>query len=329
MKVIFYILIFCLFLISCDDDEEKVIPSLDGEWELTNFHLSPCYTSDKGISFTIGDSLYMGLGIPFPSSYSSPTKLWRYMETINFVGWEAMKDFPGTPRTGAVAFTIKDKAYIGLGKSITDEKTYYKDFWVYDAISNSWDSLTFEFPGDAVVDAVAFSLNGMGYVGTGLKANGLYSGEFYQFDPQYGWGGKANMVLPKAGATTFQLDGTVYLCFGHNSHEDSRDVYKFNPEEFRFIPLNSLLPDKYPGITRSYASSFVLTVDGQEYAYIAGGELGLSVAPPYWYCCRYNYLKDEWEETPPMPRSRPHVITFTKDNAGYVLFDDIAYKFVP
>ena len=24
-----------------------------------------------------------------------------------------------------------------------------------------------------------------------------------------------------------------------------------------------------------------------------------------------------------------HVITFTKDNAGYVLFDDIAYKFVP
>lgn len=150
---------------------------------------------------------------------------------------------------------------------------------MYDATSNSWDSLTFEFPGDAVVDAVAFSLNGMGYVGTGLKANGLYSGEFYQFDPQYGWGGKANMVLPKAGATTFQLNGTVYLCFGHSRDEDCRDVYRFDPKEFRFIPLNSLLPDKYPGITRSYASSFVLTVDGQEYAYIVGGDLGLSVAP--------------------------------------------------
>ena len=181
----------------------------------------------------------------------------------------------------------------------------------------------------AVVDAVAFSLNGMGYVGTGLKANGLYSGEFYQFDPQYGWGGKANMVLPKAGATTFQLNGTVYLCFGHSSYEDCRDVYRFDPKEFRFIPLNSLLPDKYPGITRSYASSFVLTVDGQEYAYIVGGDLGLSVAPPYWYCCRYNYLKDEWEETPSMPRSRSHVTAFVKDNAGYVCFDDIVYKFVP
>ena len=112
------------------------------------------------------------------------------------------------------------------------------------------------------------------------------------------------MVLPKAGATTFQLNGTVYLCFGHSRDEDCRDVYRFDPKEFRFIPLNSLLPDKYPGITRSYASSFVLTVDGQEYAYIVGGDLGLSVAPPYWYCCRYNYLKDEWEETPSMPRSR-------------------------
>ena len=51
-----------------------------------------------------------------------------------------------------------------------------------------------------------------------------------------------------------QLNGTVYLCFGHNAHEYSWDVYKFNPEEFRFIPLNTLLPDRYPGITRSYAS---------------------------------------------------------------------------
>ena len=59
---------------------------------------------------------------------------------------------------------------------------------------------------------------------------------------------------PYVGLGRSQLNGTVYLCFGHNAHEYSRDVYKFNPEEFRFIPLNTLLPDRYPGITRSYAS---------------------------------------------------------------------------
>ena len=144
----------------------------------------------------------MGLGIPFSSYYSSPNELRRYTKTSY---GEAMKDFPGKPRIGAVAFTIKDKAYIGLGKSITDEKTYYKDFWVYDATSNSWDSLTFEFPGDAVVDAVAFSLNGMGYVGTGLKANGLYSGEFYQFDPQYGWGRTVGLLQSPVETDQFQF----------------------------------------------------------------------------------------------------------------------------
>ena len=123
MKVIFYILIFCLFLISCNDNEEKIIPSLVGEWEVADSYFFT--NSDKGISFSIGDSLYMGLGIPFSSSYSSPTKLWRYTKTRD---WDTMKDFPGKPRIGAVAFTIKDKAYIGLGQSITDEKTYYKDF---------------------------------------------------------------------------------------------------------------------------------------------------------------------------------------------------------
>ena len=39
-------------------------------------------------------------------------------------------------------------------------------------------------------------------------------------------------------------------------------------------------------------------------------------------------MTDEWEEAPPMPRTHPYVTTFTKDNAGYVIFNDIAYKFV-
>lgn len=99
MKVIFYILIFCLFLISCNDDEEKIIPSLVGEWEVVDsyFHTN----SNQGICFSIGDSLYMGLGIPFPSSYSSPNELRRYTKTSY---GEAMKDFPGKPRIGAVAY---------------------------------------------------------------------------------------------------------------------------------------------------------------------------------------------------------------------------------
>ena len=82
------------------------------------------------------------------------------------------------------------------------------------------DGIMKDFPGNSKIGAIAFVIENKAYVGLGRS----------------------------------QLNGTVYLCFGHNAHEYSRDVYKFNPEEFRFIPLNTLLPDRYPGITRSYAS---------------------------------------------------------------------------
>lgn len=60
-----------------------------------------------------------------------------------------MKDFPGNSRIGAIAFVIENKAYVGLGRSIEDKKQFYKDFGVYDAVKNSWDSLLLEFPGYA------------------------------------------------------------------------------------------------------------------------------------------------------------------------------------
>lgn len=329
MKVIYSILIFCLLAVSCKDDGEETEPALTGQWQYVYgfFSGKSGITRNGGISFTIGDTLYTGLGMANTATGSEKphnNNLWRYTHSG---GWEQMASLPGEPRTGAVAFVIGRKAYVGLGRSV--DGGFCRDFWIYDAAENSWEALSVEFPGDPVSDAVAFSLNGVGYVGTGLKANGQYSSDFYYFDLRYGWGEMNNMVLPRAGATTFQLNGTAYLCFGRNDHESLRDVYKFNQEEFRFIPLNSLLPDKYPGITRSYASSFTLTEDGQEYAYIVGGNLGLDVAPPYWHCCRYNYLTDEWEEVLPMPRTSVYVTTFTRDNAGYVLFDDMAYRFVP
>ena len=134
------------------------------------------------------------------------------------------------------------------------ENSHSNNLWQYKRTTDyiGWDKMK-DFPGNSKIGAIAFVIENKAYVGLGRS----------------------------------QLNGTVYLCFGHNAHEYSRDVYKFNPEVFR-----------------------------------------LDAAPPYWYCCRYNYLTDEWEEAPPMPRTHPYVTTFTKDNAGYVIFNDIAYKFV-
>ncbi len=317
---------------SCRDKVYEAEPII-GHWEYSDLSMLSGVVRENGLSFEIEDSLYVCLGKD--SFGKGDNSLWRYTKNGRYVGWEKRAEFPGKPRIGAVAFTIGRWAYVGLGKSIDNPKEYYKDFWVFDAETDSWSPLEFEFPGNAVVNAVFFSLDGKGYLGTGEKADGSCSDEFYVFDPQLGWGGMSNMVLPRTGATVFKLNGVYYLCFGYNTrrdgraYEDLRDVYRFDAKEFKFKPVKSLLPDKYPGITRSYASSFVLEHKGQEYAYFVGGKLGRDVAEPYWFCCRYDYVKDIWEKVATMPRNNVSVTTWVDDNTAFVFWNDAVLKFVP
>jgi|GEM_PF-248061 len=90
------------------------------------------------------------------------------------------------------------------------ENSHSNNLWQYKRTTDyiGWDKMK-DFPGNSKIGAIAFVIENKAYVGLGRS----------------------------------QLNGTVYLCFGHNAHEYSRDVYKFNPEEFRFIPLNTLLID--------------------------------------------------------------------------------------
>lgn len=317
---------------SCRDKNCETEPVI-GHWESGDLDFLLGIARENGVSFEIEDSLYVGLGRVNDSFEYNDNTLWRYTKHGLYTGWKKRVDFPGKPRVGAVAFVIGKKAYVGLGRSIENPKEYYKDFWVFDAEADSWSPLEFEFPGDAVADAVAFSLDGIGYLGTGKKAAGNCSGEFYMFDPKLGWGGMANMVLPRTGATVFKLDEYYYLAFGYNSqdnhYEDMRDVYRFDAKEFKFKPVKPLLPDKYPGITRSYASSFVLKHNGQEYAYFVGGKLGNDVTEPYWFCCRYDYVKDIWEKVAAMPRNNVSVTTWVDENTAFVFWNDAVLKFVP
>ena len=57
--------------------------------------------------------------------------------------WIELSDFEGVARSGAVAFTIGDKAYVGTGY---DGTYWLKDFWEYDPLLNNWTRKA-DFPG--------------------------------------------------------------------------------------------------------------------------------------------------------------------------------------
>ncbi len=50
--------------------------------------------------------------------------------------WTQKADFGGTPRYGAVGFSIGSKGYMGTGYDFN--VVHYKDFWEYDSSTNTW-----------------------------------------------------------------------------------------------------------------------------------------------------------------------------------------------
>ena len=68
---------------------------------------------------------------------------------------------------------VDGKAYVGTGyrpDQNTKTEQYFNDFYCYDPSTNTWSDAPTYLPDGAVArrDAVAFSLKGKGYVGTGI-----------------------------------------------------------------------------------------------------------------------------------------------------------------
>ncbi len=112
-----------------------------------------------------------------------------------------LRQYPKIPRKGAVAFTLGNKGYFGLG---TDgEGKFYKDFWLFspdkeDPTEGTWLRIS-DFPGEPRANAVAFTIGQFAYVGTGddlvslnqdrnfMQKEGEWKGtvynDFYRFNP--------------------------------------------------------------------------------------------------------------------------------------------------
>jgi N-acetylneuraminic acid mutarotase len=82
--------------------------------------------------------------------------------------------------SGAVAFTIQGKGYVGTGSGAGGTG---KDFWEYDPASDSWTQKA-DLVGSPVSYATGFALNGKGYIGSGVVfGNGDFLKTFYEYDP--------------------------------------------------------------------------------------------------------------------------------------------------
>ncbi|WP_372772494.1 Kelch repeat-containing protein [Mangrovibacterium sp.] len=330
------VLSIILPLVSCsgDDDDDLV-----GNWvKLSDFNGVP-RTSATGVA--VGSLGYMGTGLD--SDDDRLQDFWTYDASRD--QWSQIADFPGSARTNAVSFAADSKLYVGTGFDGT-VGVRLKDFYEYDPATNLWSQIP-DLQSDNVnttsvvgrEGAIAFSINGIGYVGCGTDGDGNILKDMYAFDPSsQTWSEKTAIGGSKrSDAVAFVIDEVAYVASGINNGSYVSDFWKYDASTDSWTKLRSItdadddddFDDDYDDIVRTNGVAF--TSGGKGYIATAGkSSSGTSV----W---EYNVSTDLWEEKTSFEgSSRYNAVAFTIDDMGYVTtgqnsgyyFDDI-WRFDP
>ncbi len=237
--------------------------------------------------------------------------------------WIKRADYKGADRGGAVSFTIGNDVYVGLGYA---EGEYFSSFYKYNADNNGW-TLATPFPTeDGAIsrrEAVAFSINGKGYVGLGVDENNDNLKDFWEFDPvAKTWielvGDKAFPGTKRQGAVAFAFDNNIaYVGTGNGSldgddHNNLSDFYKFDGNVW-------LENETYGGSKTSDATTFVI---GNK-AYLISGRNNLDNV---W---EFDSETEDWTQKKDVDKDehseevqRVNAITFTISGKGYITSGD-------
>lgn len=350
----FLLILVVAVLGACGGDSED---ELIGNWVKRGDFSGP----DRAFaaSFVIGNKGYVIGGV---NSGSKERRKDVYEYTLsdpaNGVGsWIRVDDFPGDGREQAVAFTINGIGYVGTGWN--GEDNVYKDFWAYNPATRTWSAIA-PLPDKAAAryNAVAFSLDGRGFVGTGFTAGAdqMVLNDFWAYDPGTdswapvtGYGGSK-----RRGATAFILnDGQkdyAYVCTGYNTSDGSSvaDMWRFggvnsspDPDGNYIGDWKSLrkitnsnssesYDDDYLTIVRQNSASFTMNGKG----YVAGGTGNSTVweyEPPVYDGSGNLLSGDLWIERSSFnvangsPSSREGATAFSFPRANTSYTDDIAF----
>ncbi|WP_237143946.1 Kelch repeat-containing protein [Pontibacter pamirensis] len=230
--------------------------------------------------------------------------------------WTRESNFAGTARTGAVAFTIDGRAYVGTGSDGTNR---LNDFWQYNPESDAWVRMA-DFPGVARSGAVGFAANGKGYIGTGYDGTDNLS-DFWEFDPATNtWTQIADFPgTARFGAVAMTLENKGYLAAGYDG--------SYRKDFWQYDPATAVWTEKTELSGARRVNGYAFVVDGK--GYIGGGlNNGILEAD----IMEYSPATDTWRNLRSLtssersgtagtdfPSPRTNATVFVSNNRAYLL----------
>lgn len=272
------------------------------------------------VTFTIDGEAYVGLGTDGDDYFLD---FYRYNAENNF--WQPNAEngdpiatFPGVGRISAVGFSVDGKGYVGTGynNDIEDTDEELADFYEYDPSTNTWTQIA-DFGGGIRYSAVAFSVAGKGYVGTGYDGSSYK--DFWSYDPsadswsvvESGFGSK------REGAYAFTIGDIAYVGGGENNGDLVYELHSFDPATGVWTDLSKNSDDDdytefITGTGRYDAVSFVM----DDIAYITTGLSTSYLTSVVSYDPVNNLWVDDY--TPFEGLARSGSVAFVLNNQGFV-----------
>jgi N-acetylneuraminic acid mutarotase len=142
------------------------------------------------VAFVISNRAFVGTGVQVDDAENKQyyNDMWMFIppdNNGNNADWTKISQFPGANRAEAVAFSMSNQGYVGLG---TNDETLFQDLYRYNPYNDEWYPIAdFKEPraygsSQKVKNAFAFGIDKVGYVGGGNYSDSL-TNYFWSYRP--------------------------------------------------------------------------------------------------------------------------------------------------
>jgi N-acetylneuraminic acid mutarotase len=230
--------------------------------------------------------------------------------------WKKVTAYPGNGRTTASAFAAGSYGYVTLGNAPLNDKSC----WRYDPSADAWLKVkSFSFVGfgsaSGYLNTIAFSIDGLGYVGLGLVGGSPVSAISKYSPADDAWTASAPLGDTYAAglesAVAYAINGKGYVTSGRNAQNKPDAGMK------EFNPLTNSWQSKanFPGPARTEATGFTIG----DKAFLTTG-YGYTSSTYYNDLWAFNTLTNTWSQQTSLPgSSRMAACAFAIDGFGYLV----------